>query len=80
MIIGMHELHGVSHEETAIGWQLCCHGCKHNCSGLENSPAGDVAVVVDSGETEGLVISSELNKKGDVKYGGYCFALMSHIF
>ena len=77
---GARELHGVSHEETTIGLQLRCHSCKHNRGGSENSPAGNVEMVVDGGETEGLAASSESNKDIDAKDGGYCFALMSHVY
>ncbi|KAI9570011.1 hypothetical protein HD554DRAFT_2019297 [Boletus coccyginus] len=35
------ELHGVSHEETAIGLQFHCHSCKCKHGRSENSPAGD---------------------------------------
>ena len=75
--MGACELHGISHEETALGLQLRCNGCKRNGK-LEKSAA--------DGATE--VVSAKINKpqmaagptKENEAASGYCFALTSHTF
>ena len=85
---GQCELHGISHEETALGLQLCCDSCKRSHGKSENSAPGDSDVATtaamanrDGREVKGLGLagaaSSESNKEGN---GGYCFALTSYIF
>ncbi|KAG6379441.1 hypothetical protein JVT61DRAFT_11916 [Boletus reticuloceps] len=84
---GPRELHGISHEETALRLQLRCNSCKRSCSGLETS-VGDVTTMADGGETrtrglEGVASSEpglQSNDEGNTKDGSYCFALTSHVF
>ena len=75
--MGAHELHGISHEETTLGLQLRCDGCKQN---------GKLKKSVADGATE--VASAEINEpqmvagptKENEAASGYCFALTSHTF
>ena len=75
--MGTCELHGISHEETALGLQLHCDGCKHNGK-LEKS-AADGATEVASAKINKLGMAASSTKENEVA-SGYCFALMSHTF
>ena len=86
---GARELHGVSHEETALGLQLRCDACKrsrvshHPDFDREQPSACSGVVVVEGNEAEQSELTVGRRETCTTKDGGsssYCFALTSHVF
>ena len=87
---GPRELHGVSHEETALGLQLRCDACK--CGRVSNHPnfepeqppsSSTSRVTVGEGDQSASELAAARETRGTTKDGGspsYCFALTSHVF
>lgn len=80
---GAREVHGIAHEETALGLQLRCDSCKQRRTSSSESPKsgyssnGNVAAGGDSESQSSELASRE---SGTMSKESYCFAVTSHSF